>query len=352
MKTAKYPSINGLRAISIVFVLMNHLWLDNIQFKELVEIIWIKPLAQILIDGQLGVNVFFVISGFLITSLMLKEEKIANTISLKKFYLRRILRIFPAYYSLLLIYFFLQILGYLEISKESWLTALTLTKYFNLNLDWITNHAWSLSIEEHFYILWPLVFINGKILRKRIAFFLILFVPVLRGYLYFYPIEWMGELTIFQRIDGIAIGCLFALNKDEILKKINGYWNTIFYLSLITLLLLPYFPAIANKLHLAFLFIPLGLTHGTIANIVVALIMMYSVFGPKGIWYKMLNLKWINYIGILSYSIYLWQQIFVLRTKYWATHFPQNIFIIFLVAMLSYHFIEKPFLKLKTKFAV
>ena len=71
MKTAKYPSINGLRAISIVFVLMNHLWLDNIQFKELVEIIWIKPLAQILIDGQLGVNVFFVISGFLITSLIL-----------------------------------------------------------------------------------------------------------------------------------------------------------------------------------------------------------------------------------------------------------------------------------------
>ena len=103
MKTQKYASINGLRAISIFLVLTHHCILQYNVFGNFAHIKWLQPFIKLLNDGQLGVNVFFVISGFLITSLMLQEEAKTKTVSLKNFYIRRTLRIFPAYYFLLLI---------------------------------------------------------------------------------------------------------------------------------------------------------------------------------------------------------------------------------------------------------
>ncbi|MEO6721662.1 MAG: acyltransferase [Ferruginibacter sp.] len=346
----KYPSINGLRAISITLVVIHHLCLQNRIFKIFADTAWLKPLLSFLQDGQLGVNVFFVISGFLITSLMQQEEIKTNTVSLKDFYIRRTLRIFPAYYTLLLVYFVLQLLGYIHIPKESWLTAATYTKYFNWKLDWYTRHAWSLSIEEHFYILWPLIFLAGNKVRKIISISLIIIVPFVRLYEFFHPTSWLNELTIFTRIDAISIGCLFALFKDEIVKKMSPHWNKIFYFSVICIFVLRYLPVLAHKVHLGFIFIPLGVTHGTIANILIAFIMMYSVFKQRGAWFKILNWKFINYIGLLSYSIYLWQQFFIYKSDYWINQFPQNVFCMMVVAICSYNFIEKPFLKLKSKF--
>lgn len=87
------------------------------------------------------------ISGFLITKLLLKEEASKGTIYIKNFYLKRILRIFPAYFFLLLVYAVLQYFKILMVSKESWLTALTFTKFLNGGTDWYTWHAWSLSVE-------------------------------------------------------------------------------------------------------------------------------------------------------------------------------------------------------------
>ncbi len=350
MKTQKYASINGLRAISIFLVLTHHCILQYNIFGNLDGIIWLNPFLKLLNDGQLGVNVFFVISGFLITSLMLQEELKTNTVSLKNFYIRRTLRIFPAYYTLLTVYFIIQLLGYIHISRDVWLTSITYTKYFNWRDDWYTRHAWSLSIEEHFYILWPLIFLAGNKVRKYVAFSLVLTVPLIRLFTWYHPVSWINELTIFKRIDAIAIGCVFALYKEKIVARIRPHWKTIFYFSIITLFFLRYFPYLANKVHLKFIFIPLGTTHGTIANILIALIMMYSVFGPQGIWFKMLNLRLVNYMGLLSYSIYLWQEIFLYKSDYWINEFPQNIILIFAVAMCSYHLIEKPFLKLKYKF--
>ena len=350
MKAQKYASINGLRAISIFLVLTHHCILQYDVFKNFAGVWWLKPFIKLLNDGQLGVNVFFVISGFLITSLMLQEEVKTKTISLKNFYIRRTLRIFPAYYFLLIVYFIIQQAGYIHVSNTAWLTSVTYTKYFNWGADWYTRHAWSLSIEEHFYILWPLIFLAGNKIRKYFAFSLILSVPFLRLYRHYHLVNWINELTIFLRIDAIAMGCLFALFKDEIVEKLSRHWKKIFYFSATTLFFLRYFPMLANKVHLRFLFIPIGTTHGTIANILIATIMMYSVFGPRGIWFKMLNLKLIKYAGLLSYSIYLWQEIFLYKTAYWINQFPQNIILIFTVAMFSYHIIEKPFLRLKHKF--
>ncbi|MDI9319744.1 MAG: acyltransferase [Phycisphaerales bacterium] len=352
IEKVKYPSINGLRAISIILVILHHLSIQEHFFSGTENIKWLFPLTSFLQDGHLGVNVFFVISGFLITSLMLHEETRTNTISLKNFYIRRTLRIFPAYYFLLLVYFILQVFHLVNISNASWVTSLTYTKYFNWRLDWLTAHAWSLSIEEHFYLFWPLIFMYARQYRKKTVMGLILTVPLIRVVLFFHPIIWMDELTIFTRIDSIATGCLFALYKDEILMKIQKHWQKVFYASVIIIFSLPILSLLMNKINLGFVFIPLGKTHGTIANFAIGFIMMYSIFGPRNLWFNFLNLKVINYIGILSYSIYLWQQIFISGASHWVTTYPQNLLFIFIIAMSSYHFIEKPFLKLKTKFEI
>ncbi|MFN8362073.1 MAG: acyltransferase [Candidatus Kapaibacterium sp.] len=351
MKLQKYASINGLRALSILLVIIGHL---NVQYgllQPMISIRWLRPLTDMLYDGHLGVNVFFVISGFLITSLMMQEEAITGKISLKNFYIRRTLRIFPAYYTLLLVYGILQYCGYLHLSSESWLTALTYTKYFNWTLDWYTAHAWSLSIEEHFYLFWPLIFLAGDKRRKHLAFALTAAVPLVRTFTYFHPVSWMNDLTLFTRIDSIAIGCLVALYREEIIRLLRPYWTSAFLISGLLLMMLRYASIVAAKVHLEFIFIPLGLTHGTIGNILIAVIMVYSVFGPESVWYRFLNLRLLNYIGILSYSIYLWQEPFLYRTGYWVNQLPQNLLMVVLFALGSYYLVEKPFLKLKSKFS-
>lgn len=351
MKIQKLPSINGLRAFSIILVICHHLSLQNSFFKDIPTDNWGYLFVEFIKDGHLGVNVFFVISGFLITYLLQYEEKNTETISLKNFYVRRTLRIFPAYFFLLFVYFILQLFNFIQISNSSWLTAITYTKYFNWELDWYTGHAWSLSIEEHFYVFWPLIFIGGKKFRKIVAISLIIIVPFIRYFSFYHPVYWINELTIFTRIDSIAVGCFFALYKENIIKHFTPHWTKIFYFSIISLFFLRIFPIYAHKTNLDFIFIPIGSTHGTIANILIASIMMYSVFGPKRIWYKVLNLKIINYIGTLSYSIYLWQQLFIYQSDFWINKFPQNLIFIFLAALFSYYIIEKPFLKLKQKFS-
>ncbi len=106
------PSLNGLRGLSILFVLIAHIQIMSFHLPD-------GP------GGQIGVNIFFVISGFLITYLLLKEEAATGTISLKNFFIRRSLRIFPAFYFLLLVYGVLQLFSVLHISAGSWLSSIT-----------------------------------------------------------------------------------------------------------------------------------------------------------------------------------------------------------------------------------
>ncbi len=337
--------------MSIILVVIHHLNLKNGLLNGLWHIPGMDPVLFFIQDGHLGVNVFFVISGFLITSLMINEENVSQTISLKKFYIRRTLRIFPAYYFMLFVYLILQLLHVIHIDTASWLAAVTYTKCFDWSADWYTAHAWSLSIEELFYLCWPLIFLGGKNIRKIIPFVLILMVPFLRIYVNQHPSPLVDNLSCFTRIDAIATGCLFAIYRERILRFLRPCFTLMFYVSLAGLIAFPYLPMLANKVHLAYIFIPLGVTHGTIGNFFIAIILMYSVFGPQRIWFRFLNLRLMNYIGLLSYSIYLWQEIFISGNDWWVAGMPQNIFCIVLAALCSYYFIEKPFSRLRSRFA-
>lgn len=340
-----YPSLNGLRAISIIIVLLFHLIRYNFR-------IGLPPALNLpVFEGGFGVNIFFVISGFLITSLLIQEEEQNGRISIKGFYSRRILRIFPAYFFLLFFYWILQLIGLLYIPSSTWATVLTYTRYIDPDVEWYTGHIWSLSVEENFYLFWPAVFLLGKQTRVNFAFFLIIFAPLMRAFLYFHPIRWMMDTSPFTRIDAIATGCYCAFYKEELINYLKPYWNRLFGFSLLLLFALPWIADQGIHAGLGLVFETLGILHGTIGNFLVAIIMLYSIFGPRGSWYQVLNSKAFNYIGVLSYSIYLWQQLFVLKRNWWVSDFPQNLILIFLAALFSHYIIEKPFLKLKEKFA-
>jgi peptidoglycan/LPS O-acetylase OafA/YrhL len=339
------PSLNGLRAVSITIVILEHLLRLNLHFSN-------NILLFPLFNGGLGVNVFFVISGFLITSLLLEEEKITGRISIKNFYIRRIFRIFPAYFFLLIVYANLQWLGYLRIPLVFWIMLLTYTRYIRIPGEIYTAHAWSLSVEENFYFLWPAVFRLGDSQRKNTALFFIFIVPMVRIFLFMHPVGWIGEESLFVRIDSIAMGCCVALYRVQLLSFFSSYWNRLFYSAVALLFLFPWIARWFILHRLGGIFIPFGILDGMVANTLVSIIMLYSIYGPKGNWYRLLNTRAFNYIGILSYSIYLWQQIFVLsHPSWWVARFPQNLACVFLAALFSYYVIEKPFLRLKSKFA-
>jgi peptidoglycan/LPS O-acetylase OafA/YrhL len=349
MSTKYVPSLNGLRAISILFVIIGHMGFRNFHKVD-------SP------GGQLGVNIFFIVSGFLITKLLLEEEKMNGKISLEKFYVRRVFRIFPAFYFLLLVYFFLQLAGILHFHTNSWITSLTYTKYFPIRngSEWETDHLWSLSVEEHFYLLWPFIFRFLKPHRVKIALLIILVIPILRGINF-----WNGgevrnaEAAIYYRADALMMGCLLAIYLKEISAWVvrivdknrlfiflpaAGLFSTVIVFKLISIYL-------HNPLEGAVMR-ALGRSTGTFTCLFECLAIVVSIGFKNNLWYRFLNSGAMNYIGKLSYSLYLWQQLFFSFHIGYLSKFPINIFCIFTVAILSYHFIEKPFLKLKAKFEV
>ncbi|WP_436516316.1 acyltransferase family protein [Ekhidna sp. To15] len=347
----RLPSLNGLRGISILMVVFSHLVYNNHLDIYDFDLRWINLMFRPLYDGQLGVNIFFVISGFLITKILIQENETEGRISIRKFYTKRILRIFPAYYFLLFSYFILQSLNLIYIDPKAWLTAITYTEYFNHDLDILTGHAWTLSVEEHFYLLWPLAFTRSKKFQKKLAIFIIILVPLIRVFDHFYQISFIHHYSIFYRLDAIAFGCLVALYLKEIIELVQPYWKYIFPVSLIMLVTFRIGVVALDRIGLGFLWIPFGKTSGTLANLLISLILLYSVYGPQKSWFKFLNSNILTNVGIYSYSIYLWQQFFLSnKYDYWFVKFPQNLVFLFMLSIISFNLIEKPFLKLKSRF--
>ena len=143
-----YPSLNGLRGVSILIVVIYHLGVSQNSFY------------YIIFNGDLGVNIFFVISGFLITTLCIKEKVQTKTISLRDFYVRRILRIFPVAYLYIIVVIILNLIFKLGISYVSVIAAGLYISNFSAfrrhHFDWYLGHFWSLSIEEQFYLMSPI----------------------------------------------------------------------------------------------------------------------------------------------------------------------------------------------------
>ncbi|WP_259070305.1 acyltransferase family protein [Mucilaginibacter sp. X4EP1] len=360
---SKYiPSLNGLRAISISIVILYHLYYNNFFPKNNIVL---KAAGNVLFNGSLGVNIFFVISGFLITTLLLIENEQNGSISLKKFYIRRVLRIFPGYYFLLLVYAILQFSGYLHFDRINWFSNITYTKQFFMDETHESGHLWSLSVEEVFYLIWPFIFIKFNTNRVKIIWSLIIVITTARFFqISFWPNSGLS-LTIFGRGDALLVGCLFAIKNNEIVywvKEHRRWCLMIFPLLIVFILLYNYINHLALKnvgAHqftiLSAMIAPLCYTLvgsiGLFTNMLIGLIIIFSI-NIQNLWFSFLNTSVMSYIGKLSYSLYLWQQLFT-ADKPFLHQMPIIIIflLIFISANISYFFVEKPFLKIKNKFS-
>ncbi|MFO1019356.1 MAG: acyltransferase [Planctomycetales bacterium] len=340
LDVGRIPSLDGMRAIAILMVLLTHACQTR-RFPVTSEAEpWVKEF--LITFASFGVEVFFVLSGFLITVLMMREIDRTDKLDLGAFYRRRAYRILPAYVALLIVVAVLQLCDLTSLRAIDWLAALTYTINFLERPAWEIGHAWSLSIEEHFYLLWPMVVVLVPAKRRVPALLLCLAnCFLLRWYVLLFHPEWtsMAELWTFTRLDSIATGCLLAVLAQEtgwrnFLDRLSRYWPVA--LGLLTASL--FFGHISTKL---------AVGCGYTLNAACLGLLLWTAVQKNPNW---LNTNILGSIGLGSYSLYLWQQLFLNPySKSWWTAFPENICLTMVVAWLSYRLIETPFLKLKDR---
>ncbi|MBC8136553.1 MAG: acyltransferase [Fibrella sp.] len=352
-KDRRIPGLDGLRAISILFVLFGH---GYASMGGLYAALHIPPAGVHFVgNAHLGVVVFFVISGYLITTLMKRELQRTGTISLKDFYTRRAFRIFPAFYFYLAVIALLTAVHLLEISIAQFVVAGTytwnyLSKFASPGADgWYLAHFWTLSIEEQFYLLWPLTLLW---LRPRkaatLAVILICVTPFIRVASYFIMPGWRGELAILLHTqwDPLMMGSLVALWEGEkgfeerVRPLINNKWLLI-AACVLALVITP-------LLNMRFGNVFGAAAQLTIEIFCIALVMLHVTRSPDTWVGRILNSPVVVFVGTLSYGLYLWQQLFLGHVdKPWKFPFPVNFLIVFACAVFSYFLVEKPFLRMR-----
>jgi peptidoglycan/LPS O-acetylase OafA/YrhL len=340
----RIPSLDGLRAVAILMVIYSH-----VMFTEGFPSFAILPGSVSRNLGGFGVQVFFVISGFLITTLIVREIQCKGCLNLKQFYTARALKIFPPFLAVLATLAVLAACGVVRLTGLDWLTASTFTTNFVRRPNLAVEHFWSLSIEEHFYLVWPFLLAGSSALRSwRMALGCVTFCLVYRCVLAnaFPDYHFMAMRWTFGRVDGIVFGCLAALAAwdpawRQRLDRI-AYSRPRFALVVAALAASFALSVVSWRFNVALSF--------TIESICVALILWTVVRRPETLLGSLLNLKVIQAIGVASYSLYLWQQFFAVhgRPAFWRT-FPVNLALTFGVGFLSYLLIERPIVRLKKR---
>lgn len=332
-------SLDGLRAISIAFVFLGHLN-GTEHFPR--ELRWLGPLAGF------GVRVFFVLSGFLITTLLLKELELTNRISLRNFYLRRIFRIFPASYTYILVICGLAALHFVHLHPHDVLHAVTYTSNYYQGRSWYMGHLWSLSVEEQFYLLWPLtLWLAGRRRGMIIAALVCVLAPFIRAAEFgLVPAAHLAIGEWFETIaDSLAIGCLLAGMRDRLSenRRYLQFLRSRFFIAIPLLMLVL---ALSHP-HLRYEFTVVF----SLLNVGIALCLDWSLRFTSNAVGAFLNWRPVSFLGVLSYSLYLWQQPFLDRNiKSPLTAFPLNLVLAFSAAIVSYYMIERPFLEFKKRF--
>jgi peptidoglycan/LPS O-acetylase OafA/YrhL len=337
----RIPSVDGMRAVAIGTVIFAHaLGTRHLHYQKTVD--------QVFGDlGSLGVRVFFVISGFLITSILLRELEQTGTLSLKRFYLRRGFRIFPASYAFLGIMLLVNWIASLAIPLWDWVTAATYTINYNERRNWYLSHCWSLAVEEQFYLLWPWTL---KFLGRRkgmiLAGTLLAVVPLLRGGIAgFFPEHRSGIPWEFHTVcDGLATGCLLAgfqgqLASVAIYRKIR----TPFFAGVAVLGIL-LVNSISNQNPVIRILIG-----PTLVNLQIAWLLDIVMTHRHSLLGRLLNSAPMVFVGVLSYSLYLWQQPFLTWSRNALQSFPLNVALALAAACGSYYLVERPFLRLRKR---
>jgi peptidoglycan/LPS O-acetylase OafA/YrhL len=294
--------------------------------------------------GPVGVTVFFVISGFLITRLLLEERRESGTINLRAFYLRRTFRILPAYWTYMAVVAVLALTGFVIAGKGSFARALFFTTDYLHAGFWALNHSWSLSVEEQFYLLWPLaLLLVGATRARRLALFLIVAAPAVRVLTYQFTPELRPAITamLHLRGDALMIGCWAALEQEaRPASRILAFLArpaTALCAAVYCLLL----SAIVRRV---------GLANAAVGYSLEALsagaVILWAIRNPGSAVGRILNSRPLVHVGVMSYSLYLWQQLWLTHetpTPLWMA--PLLVLGAALSAAVSYRFVEVPMLR-------
>jgi len=339
----RIPSLDGLRAVSILLVLFAH---------SRYSVGFPVQLSRLAYHCAVGVTVFFVISGFLITTLLLTEEAKNGFVNRTDFYIRRAFRILPIFLLFILFVTLWRKVEAIGLTNGDILHALTFTVNFAPGRgSWFISHFWTLSVEEQFYLLWPTVFIISRKHLKPVLCVFIIYSCISRAIWHRYPeFGTVALAPYFSASDAIMIGALGGIllfeNPGLTSQKIFDRWS----LKLLAIIIIAFFVYCVDSGKLSIIAIPFG-------NVFISASILFLVFAylkpSNSLAYKFLNNKIMVHIGLLSYSLYVWQQFFIKGSTpfTWRT-FPLNILFIYLAALASYYLWEQPFLKFrKTHFA-
>jgi peptidoglycan/LPS O-acetylase OafA/YrhL len=314
---------------------------------------------------QTGVTIFFFLSGFLITTLMIKEHEARGRIDLKAFYLRRIFRILPAMYVTLALGVAVSAFGLLPSSMTPLgilAPALQFTNYWIIvagrdGLPTGLNALWSLAVEEHFYLLFPLVFIAMCRLipsrRAQIWFLSSLCLMFLAWRLVLVHV--MGQdfdrvyLATDTRADSILLGALLAIGWNPVRGNAVFGGPRLAWARLIVGLATLMVVRLASE--------TFALTFGyTVEGIALFLIFSAVISAPDTLFGRLLNWRPIAYLGLISYSLYLVHRLVILLFEQY-THLGTVFTAVasFAVAVglsvLLHHFVEKPAIALRRHFS-
>jgi peptidoglycan/LPS O-acetylase OafA/YrhL len=398
---SNFAVIDGIRAIAVLWVIFFHAWLfQQLTIPGFIDNVYKYPLFYWVTKGDLGVDLFFVISGFLIGGIIFKEIQTRESFNFKRFYVRRFLRLSPVYiFAIFLNLYFLK-----DFNQDN------LLKYWP-NLLYINNYVpgspmgwtWSLAIEEQFYIVVPflLVFVFPKF-RNKAAFFIILsaisislswyYVYVLKQYtlpfnLTFFTKEWIDwfegyyvltHLRYIGLLLGVAAAYVNVYKNDEIkniFENRKGLITILSALSVFIVIFLSFTPVGEFMPLKTSIFYNLNIHVGRWYEILtrptfslsIAFIIIACIHGNNFIINpikKFLSLKFFYPIAQVSYSAYLFHEMFIIWVsprllKYLTPNYSHtqiffittfiSLIVILIVAVIMYYLIEQPFQKIRDK---
>lgn len=322
------PAIDGLRAVAVLLVFAHH------------------ALPWLHIPGGIGVDVFFVISGWLITRILLKEYRRTGSIKLGRFYLKRFLRLYPALLLLVaavLATWFLFGLSFGTVADAA-LWSLTYLSNLALTFGWSRvdplGHTWSLAMEEQFYLVWPVILIALLAMKLK--------TPVILGLLgvaigaSFFALATTPEIPFspLSRAGALLVGCAaaFIVEKRPMQSTALGYASALVVVGLLA----------ANFLNL----IPYSVSMIGII-LAVPLLLLHAAFG-QSLLTRALSARWLVYTGVISYGIYLWHYP-ILKALTASASLSGSVrgvvalALTYAAAAASYHFVEKRFNAVKDR---
>ncbi|TVT41526.1 acyltransferase [Hymenobacter setariae] len=340
------PYLDGLRGVAIIIVILSHCLKENPYFDVL---------------GEVGVEIFFVLSGFLITTLLFKEKIKNGHISLKLFYIRRALRIMPVAYLFLLVLLILNVCFALGVTPVGFLASALYIKNIPIpnSADWYSGHFWSLSIEEQFYLFFPFLLVLNLNRYTLLISLLVIVLPIIGllavnkvGIFYtntaIHALVFLLNSVFFgSGTVSILVGSLCAILVFKEVVVIDRLWNN-YFLSFALFLLavtIGYKESVLFIPHISRLFF----------STLIAWIILLNLKQEKNLFSTILGWSAFKQIGILSYSLYIWQQLFT-HNQPWKNAFPYadslalNLLVLYGVATASYYLYEQRFLVLKNKF--